>query len=221
MLLLVLSDIHADASALERVLEHARPSGWERAVLLGDLVGYGDEPAETLAILRELPLRAAVRGNHEGMLAALERGDPVRAASGILETLAAHGRALRPADREFLARLCAEHLDETWAAVHATPRDPDEYLISVPAARANAPHMKRDLYLVGHTHVPAAYLQAKGEPWRVRHFRAGTTTTRLRPDQKAFLNPGSVSRSRDGLPGASYALFDEEARTFTLVRFGG
>ena len=43
MRLLVLSDVHANIDALERVLSTAAGS-WDRVVVLGDLVGYGADP---------------------------------------------------------------------------------------------------------------------------------------------------------------------------------
>ena len=41
---LVISDIHANLEAYETVIEAARGLGWDRAIVLGDLVGYGGDP---------------------------------------------------------------------------------------------------------------------------------------------------------------------------------
>ena len=49
----ILSDIHANAEALRRVLADAAQNGADRIVCLGDVVGYGPLPAETLALVRQ------------------------------------------------------------------------------------------------------------------------------------------------------------------------
>jgi hypothetical protein len=79
---LVLADVHADLEALDRVLADAA-GGWDRLLLLGDLVGYGHAPAEVVDRLRALEPAAAVRGNHEAMLAALRAGRRPRAVAPI------------------------------------------------------------------------------------------------------------------------------------------
>jgi predicted phosphodiesterase len=50
--LLVFGDVHADFDALGRVFDLAEERGCEHWICLGDGVGYGDSPAETVAQLR-------------------------------------------------------------------------------------------------------------------------------------------------------------------------
>jgi predicted phosphodiesterase len=218
MRLLVISDVHADANALDRVLAHAAGTGWDQALFLGDAVGYGSEASTTLELLRSLDYRAALRGNHEEMLEALREGRRPNAALRVTSVLAGHLRELDQGDLAFIDRLQAGHLDETWGAVHGALRTPFEYLISVPIARSNASHMKRDVYFVGHTHVPAAYICDRNGVWRVRSFGSQGGTVRLEPGSRAFLNPGAVSLPRDRVPGNCYGVFDEESREFTVFR---
>ena len=45
---LILSDIHANIDALEAVLAAAPADTWDRAIVLGDLVGYGAEPSAVI-----------------------------------------------------------------------------------------------------------------------------------------------------------------------------
>ena len=49
----IISDVHANVTALECVLADARANGAEKIVCLGDVVGYGPLPAETLALVQE------------------------------------------------------------------------------------------------------------------------------------------------------------------------
>ena len=55
---LILSDIHANITAFRTVLDAAKGK-WEKAVCLGDLVGYGPDPNEAI----ELRARAGRRHN--------------------------------------------------------------------------------------------------------------------------------------------------------------
>lgn len=218
MRLLVISDVHADARALERVLAHSADHAWEEVLFLGDAVGYGGSAHQAVARLMELPLRTAIRGNHEVMLNQLRAGRRPAASQQVVAALEANLRELDSADLEFLDGLRTLYLDETWGAVHGALRNPFEYLISVPVARSNAESMERDSYFVGHTHVPSAYLQEAGGRWTVRPFTRSEGSVTLVPGMRAFLNPGSVSLPRDRIPGNSYGIYDEESRKFSVFR---
>ncbi len=71
MRILVISDIHANLTALEAVLAEA--GEFDAAWCLGDLVGYGPDPNECIARIRELPGLLCIIGNHD--LAALQQLD--------------------------------------------------------------------------------------------------------------------------------------------------
>lgn len=218
MRLLVISDVHANPAALEAVLEHSRARGWDEVLFLGDAVGYGEDAPGAIELLQSLPTRAAIRGNHEAMLDELRSGRPLRAGPAVLAALERNLAALAPAHFSFLDELQEAHLHDDWGAVHGALRTPFEYLISVPAARANASHMKRSVYFVGHTHVPAAFVCSSDGAWRVRPFAGQENRVRLGEGERAFLNPGSVSLPRDRIPAFSYGIFDEEAREFVVHR---
>ena len=64
MRFLILSDIHANVDAFEAVLEHA-DGRWDRALVLGDLVGYGAEPNAIVDAIRAMQPDAVIRGNHD------------------------------------------------------------------------------------------------------------------------------------------------------------
>lgn len=239
---LVLSDVHADAAALERVLAHA-DGGWDRLLLLGDLVGYGSEPVPVVRRLRELQPAALVRGNHEAMMFAIRTGREPGAAPDIVRVLARHLEALQPDDLDWLARAplrYAEGPDRRpleaadaarapgdegtrpgLALAHGSPdeRRPFAYVLSVPAARAAAPHAQRDLTFVGHSHVPGGFVRRDGR-WAPIAARREEARFTLEPGVRAFLNPGSVSKARDGGPGGCYLIWDDERREATVRRVG-
>ena len=63
---LIISDIHANFTALKAVLEHATP--FDRVWCLGDLIGYGPDPNECVDAVRELPGIQCIKGNHDAAL---------------------------------------------------------------------------------------------------------------------------------------------------------
>ncbi len=67
MLIAILSDIHANREALDACLAHARRAGAERFVFLGDLVGYGADPAYVVDLAANMQADGAIviKGNHD------------------------------------------------------------------------------------------------------------------------------------------------------------
>ena len=62
---LVLTDIHANLEALETCLADAQSRGYDRTLVLGDLVGYGADPNAVVERVQALKPTAMVRGNHD------------------------------------------------------------------------------------------------------------------------------------------------------------
>ncbi len=63
MRILVISDIHANKTAFDAVLEFA--GKYDEVWCLGDTVGYGPDPNECIALLREQPRLTCLIGNHD------------------------------------------------------------------------------------------------------------------------------------------------------------
>ncbi|MFZ0465079.1 MAG: metallophosphoesterase family protein, partial [Candidatus Acidiferrales bacterium] len=101
MRFLILSDIHANLTALETSLEESRGK-WEKAVCLGDVVGYGPDPNEVIDRIRGLGA-VTIRGNHDKVGCGLTSADdfnPV-ARAAVMWTR----EQLRPENREYLEKL--------------------------------------------------------------------------------------------------------------------
>jgi predicted phosphodiesterase len=211
MRIAVLSDIHGNLPALEAVLASLRP--YDAIWQLGDVVGYGPQPNEVVALLAS-EKALGVRGNHDS------------AAVGELDTDAFNDDArtaiewtmgeLSDTTREWLTSLQRREELEGFTLVHGSPRDPTwEYVYAVSIARANINRFATTHCLVGHTHVPLVYRQAgsRTEPWLPRDG------SQLELDERrALLNPGSVGQPRDGDRRASAMLLDTEQMTATWHR---
>src|SRR5580692_13133511 len=100
---LILSDIHANLTALDTALAAAKGK-WDKAVCLGDVVGYGPDPNEVIDRIREIDA-ITIRGNHDKAgsgLANAEDFNPV--ARNVALWTRDH---LRPENREWLFMLNA------------------------------------------------------------------------------------------------------------------
>jgi predicted phosphodiesterase len=220
---LILSDIHANAVALEAVLRDARRKRWDAVLFLGDLVGYYTEPERAARLLMELGPQTNLLGNHDQLLLDLAAGKSSHAAEGdtIMEVLERHVHALSKSSLDFLAGFNERASGGNWQAVHGALRQPWEYVSTLQNAQANLPLLERRLCFVGHTHVPKVFASVESGRetlWRTITFRGQRSTYRVPPRAKVFFNPGSVGQPRDGSPLASYAFYDDELALIELYR---
>jgi len=72
---LILTDIHANLEALDSCLADARSRGYDRTLVLGDVVGYGADPNAVIERIQRLEPHAIVRGNHDKVSCGIEQAD--------------------------------------------------------------------------------------------------------------------------------------------------
>ena len=71
----VISDIHNNLLALNRVLEYLEESGCEKIICCGDIISIGPLPEETVRRIMGVENLLCVRGNHEDYLRKLGNGE--------------------------------------------------------------------------------------------------------------------------------------------------
>lgn len=211
MRVLILSDIHANADALGSVLNSA---GTVDAVwCLGDVVGYGPDPNECIAKLKEIPNLVCLQGNHDAAATgnlALE-GFNAEARSSI-EWLRC---CLTEESLAFLHSLEPRNETSGVTLAHASPRQPVlEYLLDTYSAAENFYYFGTDFCFVGHTHVPLLFFQKDQEV----SMQVPEPNTKVTLARRCIANPGSVGQPRDRDPRAAYAIFDSEANTWDFSR---
>ncbi len=154
---LILSDIHANIDALDAVLAAAPKDGWDRALVLGDLVGYGAEPGAVIDRVRSLDPLATIRGNHDKAACGIEDGSSFN----YVARLAAQWtfEALSPEHREYLRALPQGPLtiDGTIEICHGAPFDEDHYIFDAEDASRALDSAARPVCLFGHTHLPVVF----------------------------------------------------------------
>lgn len=223
-MLALLSDLHANVQALQACLQHARDRGASRFAILGDIVGYGGEPAAVVDMVRELHSRGAVvlKGNHD----ALAVNPPPEARSYGAQTAGWTHEQLDGDQRGFLDGLPLSAVDGTVLLVHASADKPAAWTYvdnprkataSLAAASATAEGAAICHVFGGHVHHQHLYYRG-----RDRHLVAFRPTPGVAvpvPDHRQWLaTVGSVGQPRDGDPRAMYALMDLQRQRLTFHR---
>jgi diadenosine tetraphosphatase ApaH/serine/threonine PP2A family protein phosphatase len=210
----IIADIHANLAALTAVLRDIKEKGdIDEIWCLGDIVGYGQEPAECIKLVRE---RAAlcVSGNHDlGAAGQMELDffNPTAA-----EACRWTAGQLNASDILYLSELPKTARKDNFYLAHGSPRDPSqEYIMTANIAERNFDFFDTSYCLVGHSHIPMAYKQEMDKAVAVS----------IKPEiglvmieHRIIINPGAVGQPRDGDPRASYGIYDSDGQIFRLYR---
>jgi predicted phosphodiesterase len=211
----LISDLHSNIEALTVCVEHARAAGAERFVCLGDCVGYGPDPAPTLALLMSLPGIALVRGNHdEALFRVVNTRIP-----GIVESLVWSRPQLTDAQLAFLDGAPYSIREGRATYAHASTANPMgwEYVEHEAQAAACLMAVDTPLVFLGHVHVPRVFYQTAGGTMRVLEPQPGVAIP-LSPRSRYVINVGSVGQPRDGNNASCYCLYDDTANEVTFHR---
>ena len=213
MRILVISDIHANITAFDAVLQSA--GDYDEVWCLGDTVGYGPDPNECIVRLRELPKLTCLIGNHDA--AALGNID--------LNTFNREARSsahwtqnvLNDDNRKFLFGLPERAIVDSFTLTHGSPRSPVwEYLLDPVSAYENLAYFNTDVCCIGHTHIPLIFQKPEEQDEMVGELVKDGEGFLV--EGRMLLNPGSVGQPRDHDPRAAYAIYNPETRTWQSHR---
>jgi predicted phosphodiesterase len=211
----VISDIHANAIALEAVLADAASCGAGSVVCLGDIVGYGPEPEKAVDAIRR-SAAATVAGNHDDAVSG--RFDPADFIDLAADAVARHREALSGGSIEWLKSLPYVFEGGTFVCAHGDFTSPKtfEYVIDEDQAAANFAARREQLMFVGHSHVPGIFVI--GASGKVHQLAPADFT--IEDGKRYIVNPGSVGypRTDGGICESTYVLFDDKERTVTFRR---
>jgi putative phosphoesterase len=186
----IVSDIHADAVALRRILDDM--PAVDMTLCPGDAISEYRFCPETIALLQEA--RAlCIQGNHEQVLFGGRNPAYLKKCQGRFAADALDFLATAPASRNLQCDGARVLL------VHASPWEPhDEYIYPGSARLEQFASLAYDLVCFGHTHVPLIH-------------QAGNVTV---------INPGSCSQPRDSDRRGAYAVYDTHTREARVYRVG-
>ncbi len=194
----VLSDVHANLHALEKVFEDAERRGVEVFLNAGDSIGFGPYPNEVIEMLCEKNVLGVV-GNYD--LEVIEGKAKAKGEKKIAWEFA----------KKELAKSCESYLyslphelrfevaGKKLFVTHGSPKSIEEHIYHdtpVEQLTALADAAKADVIIVGHSH--DQFLRQAGK--------------------FCFVNPGSVGRPGDGNPQTAYAILSFNPFNVKLIR---
>ena len=216
MILALLSDVHANLEALQACLEHAHERSATRFAFLGDLVGYGADPAAVVSTIMRYSAEGAlvVKGNHEQ---AVEQGAPYMNAM-VRESIAWAQAQLSPAQKAFLAALPLSVQEAGICCVHASADAPERWTyVDSPAAALRSLRSSPAAYTFsGHVHQQMLFAEVQARASAYRPISGAAVAVAAHRRWLALV--GSVGQPRDGRPAAGYALFDDARERITFYR---
>jgi len=213
----IISDIHANLEAFEAVLADIRAQqGVTEILCLGDVIGYGPNPRECLAMaIKEC--RFNLLGNHEQavMQGAIGFNPKARKAVEWTKEQLQHADFPTEANLEFwkyLNSMPAQLTEGTTLYVHASPLDPTNQYV-VPMDAYNEAFIDELMDVVpriafcGHTHIPGVFTQDY-----LFLSPQDIDNEYVQGEKKLLVNVGSVGQPRDGINKSCYVLWDPENR---------
>lgn len=205
MKIVILSDIHANVTALQAVLDDIQNIGsFDSYVILGDLVNYGPRPNEVLDMVDQLSQKTIVNiwGNHEYSIF-----------GGSLDRFATdRGRSVLQYTNTILTNESKEYLDKRmnhdgykkfiidyrpFLFVHGNLDDPYWGKFGIDKMNDER-YAEFDYIISGHSHIPHY----------VEHFFPSDNKEYRNKKRTIFINPGSVGQPRNHNSFAQYGILD-------------
>lgn len=212
----IISDIHANLSALEESLRLAAERQVDEYLCLGDIVGYGASPNECCDLVRGL--RATVIcGNHD--VAAIHPGREIWFTPAARACILWTREVLTSENREFLRSLKPQEQVGGAVLCHGSLADPDLYTTTPEEALLSFRLLEGPLAFFGHTHFAEWFRFSPALSLPEEFLLPHGGVCRVDPEYQYLINPGAVGQPRDGNLQGSFAIWDTEAATVEIIRF--
>jgi len=222
----IISDIHGNLEALKTVLGDIEERKIETIYCLGDIIGYGPDPAECLDLVADRA-KMSLAGNHDHAVfyEPVNFNPPAERAAfwtrlRLDEEEDEHRRNKR---WRFLGGLNPREAEGEFLFVHGSPRKPiNEYLFpddvytAPQKLLANFDRMECLTCFCGHTHVPGVFVD---DPYFETPDEMGDSQRYAIGDEKIIVNVGSVGQPRDRDPRAAYVILHEDEVEFIRVSY--
>jgi len=208
----IFSDVHSNLEAFVGVLEFYKKEQIDKYIFLGDIIGYGADPSESIRLLRALGARS-LAGNHDQ--AAAQKFDLGYFNEAALAALSWTRERLTADEILFLDECALIYREGNAVFTHGSLEEPQyfNYVLNISDARRNFLLSEQQLIFVGHSHKAQAYYSQDGVVQFIPEAQFP-----LSPEKRYIINVGSVGQPRDRDPRASCCVYDSQARTVMVKR---
>lgn len=208
----VLGDIHANWEALQAVIAFAEKQGCEKYLSVGDIVGYGADPAKCIQTVVDLGA-PVVAGNHDyavtGKLDVEFFNSYAKAA--VLWTR----ELINETEMTFLKSLrLVNQVNDEITVVHGSLNFPDmfDYIQTSYDAHLSLEALRGRVCFLGHSHVPVSFFAGPAVSYSM------ASEINVEGFEKVLVNVGSVGQPRDENPKAAVAIYDDELQKVWVHR---
>jgi len=207
MKLALLSDIHANLEALTAVLAEAERQKVDEICSLGDVIGYGSNPAECLQLI-DRTCKVRLMGNHEFSVLGHLSTDSYTHAARVSTEWTQH--AITDREAAIIGDFKMEHWIDNMLLVHASPYKPEEWhYILTPSEAADAfENFDGTMCFHGHSHIPVIFSVVPG----ALKQRKSAHNFDPHEESRYLVNVGSVGQPRDNDPRACFLILDTDSR---------
>jgi len=204
MKLVILSDIHANLSALKSVFNDLKKRNINtyKLVILGDVINYGLRPNETLKLIQEQDnIQVLLAGNHEMALQGFE--DNRFSSPRGKEILDLTKKIITQENMDYIQHnfhkgFVEEELEgNKYLFIHGSFDDTFWGTIK-PSNMHNDAYKEYDIIFSGHSH----------KPHFVEHFFDDDNPEMRNKKKTIFINPGSIGQPRNHENKSQYVVFD-------------
>jgi len=206
-----ISDVHANLTALQSVLNDISRLKVDQIICLGDTMGYGPQPAETLELIYQVA-EIHLLGNHDA--AVCGKLNPVIFSPSARKAVLKHREMVGGQALKWLESMPLTLKAPDFLCAHGDLSKPGAFNYIISEADAlpswNATH--EQLLFVGHTHLAAIYvIGASGAP----HYLDPCDFI-LEPGKRYIINPGTVGYPRSGKFESTYCIYDSDEKSIVF-----
>ncbi|MFA5272224.1 MAG: metallophosphoesterase family protein [Candidatus Omnitrophota bacterium] len=208
----IFSDIHGNLEAFQEALKFYKQERIDRFIFLGDIVGYGVNPKEVIALLKEIN-PVSIAGNHDWGVTNRLSGEHFNeyAEAALVWTK----QIITEKEIKYINTFPLTYEEDNFFCVHGTLNDPQNfnYLSGINEARVNFLLLKQQILFVGHSHKAQIYYANSGGVF----FYPQSEVT-IKNNEKYIINVGSIGQPRDRDRRLSFCIYDTEEKLARIVR---
>lgn len=212
MRIAIISDIHGNYLALEKVFADIDRQDVDEVICLGDIVGYGPMPNECVELVKERSL-ISLMGNHDAAALGKDSIDTfnTNAQKAIIWTK----DILSEEAKQYLSTASWLYSNGNYTYVHSSPNKPEEwtYIATIHQAMEQFAFFNGQVCFVGHTHVAIIFAQNQ-----FSHLSSRNENLVFENSERYIVNVGAVGQPRDYDPRACYGILDTENNSFEFRR---
>ncbi len=215
MKIAIFSDVHSCYSKLKTAIADMKKNKVDQFICLGDVIGYGDKPEETVELLIKNNV-TTIQGNHE--LAMFDKEYRKKFPKVKKQPLLNNMAILTNESIRYLETTPPYLKLKNCHFIHGTPPDKiDTYIYDVNDYyfKSLFDESEEQVFFTGHTHKLQLITYKDNIVMRQRITQ--NCTIYLEKGQKYLLDVGSIGFSRDNYSESKYAIYDS-LNKFIIIR---